>query len=138
MPIQVVFSVDGRVQHRAKEEPFGFLLRWDGRSQVCVSVDVSFHAHYGEPPLKQLLNIQRGKSETIQCRLTQLHVESVILLRMNNINHVLVFTGSDGHWKFSLEFAPGSHEWTVHQDTGVDGQIPVPEVEELASKLKHL
>ena len=63
---QVTFTVAGRVHH-SREEPFTFLQRWTEGRQVCVTctVAISFHSHYGEPPLQHEVAVHRGKGQWV-------------------------------------------------------------------------
>ena len=70
---QVTFTVEGRV-HQVREEPYVFLQRWTEGKQVCATcrMVVSFHSHYGEPPLHQEVAVHRGKG---QRAMTGIHLD---------------------------------------------------------------
>lgn len=54
----------GGERHQLKKEPFVGVVRWGGGEGVkAVEATITFHAHYGEPPLKHKFSVAKATSK---------------------------------------------------------------------------
>ena len=61
-PPQVLLVIGGEKQ-LLKSEPFVGSVKWGGRERVEVEVTLTFHAHYGEPPIKHKLSVAKATGQ---------------------------------------------------------------------------